>query len=479
VIFNSRRAAQLAYILLSVFPAGLHAQRIVVASSFPGADLGAQIVAADAGLGANPGMIVINQQGKITSHFVLAAGHSLELQAPTTWLAGIDLLGGNTISCSGEKALMTVALPSQGTLLRATQVRGVQVDGCWMRTTNPGGDYYLMTALATAQIAIKNCHSQDLPLLHTGTTGKNEEDMTPASMSSGIGVSGNSVSLPSPAWQGKQATGVLLVFSRDAEVSGNSFQGGSHGVQWWGGDANRKAGQMQQSRRLSDLRITGNTCRDVRGACYWGSWAQHVSITHNSAENCGDVCIDAEGNNDVTIADNTVKDGHNGGIATFFFNRDITITHNQVTSSSWKYPLFKIFNSSQAPFLNQNIKVTDNNFRCEDPARFCLVIYQAVGGFVFSGNKLLDTLLLPAAQQTNTEISRNTFVLDRSAPEAVTVIRASHQINGGVERVSGNVIQAQAPQPAGSVCLYPDRGSPPAEVSGNTCSGQIAAGVMR
>jgi len=59
------------------------ATRRVVANSFPGADLGAKINAADASLGASPGEIVVNGGGTILTQVVINSGHTLRFSAGT------------------------------------------------------------------------------------------------------------------------------------------------------------------------------------------------------------------------------------------------------------------------------------------------------------------------------------------------------------------------------------------------------------
>jgi hypothetical protein len=64
-----------------------------------------------------------------------------------------------------------------------------------------------------------------------------------------------------------------------------------------------------------------------------------VVVSSNIVETCGDVCLDSEGSNSVVFSNNYVKDGTNGALATFYYNRDVLITGNTVVSSSWEKPL--------------------------------------------------------------------------------------------------------------------------------------------
>jgi hypothetical protein len=78
--------------------------RVVEASSFQGADLGARINAADRALGSTPGEIVARDGGRITTQIVINGGHTLRLMrgtyAPST--QEIPVLLGQGASLVGE-----------------------------------------------------------------------------------------------------------------------------------------------------------------------------------------------------------------------------------------------------------------------------------------------------------------------------------------------------------------------------------------
>jgi hypothetical protein len=88
--------------------------RVVEASSFQGADLGARINAADRALGSSPGEIVARGGGRITTQIVVNANHTLRLTrgtyAPTT--QEVPVLLGPGASLVGEGWDNTVLLES-------------------------------------------------------------------------------------------------------------------------------------------------------------------------------------------------------------------------------------------------------------------------------------------------------------------------------------------------------------------------------
>lgn len=88
--------------------------RVVEASSFPGADLGARINAADRSLGNSPGEIVARDGGRITTQIIVSANHTLRLMrgtyAPTT--QEVPVLLGPGASLVGDGWDNTILLES-------------------------------------------------------------------------------------------------------------------------------------------------------------------------------------------------------------------------------------------------------------------------------------------------------------------------------------------------------------------------------
>jgi hypothetical protein len=91
--------------------------RVVEASSFQGADLGARINAADRSLGSTPGEIVARGGGRITTQIIISAGHTLRLMrgtyAPST--QEIPVLLGQGASLVGEGWDNSILLESTAT----------------------------------------------------------------------------------------------------------------------------------------------------------------------------------------------------------------------------------------------------------------------------------------------------------------------------------------------------------------------------
>lgn len=93
-----------------VTQAQVPASRSVTANSFPGADIGAKINAADRSLGSQPGEIVVRDGGTIATQVVISSGHTLKLMPGTyrtiTKATPILLKSGSSLVGSGWDAIV-------------------------------------------------------------------------------------------------------------------------------------------------------------------------------------------------------------------------------------------------------------------------------------------------------------------------------------------------------------------------------------
>ena len=372
----------------------------------------------------------------------------------------------------GRTAPLTITLADQSWFIGGIGVSDISADKCWVHTTNPGGkNYYFVGVRNGAKIRVTNCNSTDLPLVYSGSLGavdRMNPDKGENGMSSDIEVTGNTVTLPAPEWRGKQASGVLAAYTEGLHVAHNHFERMNHGVQYWGGDAHGKGVTITSKRLAGQILIEENTCAHVWGACYWGSMGHDVTFQNNTADDCGDVCIDAEGSTKVTMAGNTVEDGHNGGLATFFFNEKVMITRNAVTSTNAKYPLLRTWNSSQSPDMNVDTEVFGNEFNCRDDAGTCRILFESTNGFSFLDNHLVNTVIRSLNNQKNVAITHNTFRFTRAGAAPLQPIFLSGQMPGGISRIVNNTVIADPSWIAGGGCIATP-GPARYLVSGNTC----------
>jgi len=185
-----------------------------------------------------------------------------------------------------------------------------------------------------------------------------------------------------------------------------------------------------------------------------------VTVSGNTIDTCGDVCLDSEGSDHVVFTGNIVKDGRNGAIGTFFFNRDVTIADNTVISTSPEKPLLSIFNGSQSSEYNKDIRISSNHFDCQISG-IC-VVTTGMGPaerLVLTGNSFRDVRIeLTANNQHYVEVSHNDLVFDRSSAEPFNAIDVEHtnSLHGepGFAKIVQNTIHCQSTQPAGSAGIY-------------------------
>jgi hypothetical protein len=454
----------------------LFAQRTVNASSYPGADLGAKLIAADAALGSGPGTILVNAPGDVTTPVELHSGHGLALHAATHWVANITLDGGNTVACSGQNATMSVELAKGGALFLAENVRQLAVDGCWVRELSPGANqYFLLEARHVTQVKVSHCHTTDIGVLHGLSAARNFAESSEENNSHDFEFSDNFVD-SSPAFPDKtRNTGVLLIGITGATITHNVFHGLTHGVQYWGGDSNHDLHGRGSPRWARNIVIADNQCSDVQGSCYWGSMGQNVQYLRNKAQHCGDACLDIEGDANDVIDGNTVIDGNLGILMR---NEHLEYKNNIVITTNGPEPLVHISNNIPSPHDNYDIYMHDNTFDCKNPpGKFCNIEYQDVGNFVFQHNMVTNGLMHPyETHQGGTTIADNTFVYDHVSPERIFAIDASWQVDGATARVVNNTVLNNVPQLPGSQCIHlewADTGAPAQYfIQGNTCGGR-------
>jgi hypothetical protein len=460
---------------LLLMTAAANGQRAVRAAAYSG-DLGAQINAADAALGAAAGTIVVDQPGSAKTLVTLGMGHGLKLNAPTHWETNVTLSGNNTITCGGENAAIELALPGRRYLFHAKAVDNIRVENCWAKAINPGGSsYYLVAAGSAKHVTVTHCHGVDIPLLVTGGGAPTTAGTTTENATYDVEFSYNSVTLPAPEWKKQQATGVVLASTVGAKVMHNEFHHLVHGVQYWGGDNGSEWKSPATPHWARDMVISDNNCSDVGGSCYWGGMGQNIQFLRNKSQNCGDACIDIEGDNDDLVEGNTIIDGNLGIL---WRNNHIEVRGNTVITTHGTFPLVHISNNSRNAGLNTDIRIHDNRFECRSPEVFCKVEYQDVEGFVFEHNQVTNGIFHPYDRgQVGTSVINNTFVFTHAVPQSFAAVEAGWQVRGGSAKVIGNTIESNAGQPGGSQCILLQWADTAASaeyfVQGNTCGGQV------
>jgi len=419
------------------------------ADGFPGSDLGAQINAADSDLGKEAGEIRVGRSGTVEKQVTLSSNHVLRLLAPTTWKASIIVQKNDSIVGNGCTSLITLAFQPPGLFIVGKNVTNLKVANLCAEAPPQSIGYVLVDVSGSREIEVTGCYTNNVRL-------------GGATFTSDIKVIGNTAI----SARNDDATGAAVYFTmtQGALASDNIIRGFAGGFQWWGGDASPQKGQgaVANPRGARNLSFIGNTISNVGGAGIWGGMGEGIVAYGNIIENCGDVCLDSEGSNSVVFSNNYVKDGANGAITTFFYNRDVLITGNTVVSSSASKPLLRTYTPGQSAAYDRDVQVVGNHFTCLDTSP-CFI--NSVTGlperFIFKDNTLRNVTLdvSDANPKHIVVIAGNDFLFDvatSKVPGAIRVAR-TYSLSPGVPGycdISNNTVRSNVPQPPGSAVIF-------------------------
>lgn len=245
-----------------------------------------------------------------------------------------------------------------------------------------------------------------------------------------------------------------LRYAKDVIAKGNNIKKYRHGIEWWGGDANpSKNGVFTNPRWAINISISNNTVDDIGLGGIWGSMGTNISIINkNSVTNCGDVGIDFEGTFSSKATGNYVKNCKNGGLTTFFFNKDIIFDNNVVESDVDQQYLFKVFNSSNSN--NNSIKVINNTFN-HTGSGIGYVGGEQVESLLFSKNKLKNTAInFYSLNYKNIEISYTELSFTNLYNKAFNAVYLQRLIGNSQINISNIKIVSDVIQPPGSRGMY-------------------------
>lgn len=418
------------------------------ANRFPGSDLGAQINAADSDLGKEAGEIWVGRPGTTETRVSLSSNHVLRLLAPTLWKAGILVQNGNSVFGNGCASLITLAFPSPGPFIAGKNISNLKVADLCAEAPPQSNEYRLVAVDAGRGVEVTGCYTKNVRLSESNSSFDIKV------------IANTAISARNDSGTG---AAVNFTFTRGAIASDNIIRGFAHGFQWWGGDANPQKGNgaAANERGARNLSFTSNTISDVGGAGIWGSMGEGIVASGNIIERCGDVCLDSEGSNAVVFSNNYVKDGSNGAITTFYYNRDVLITGNTVVSSSAAKPLLRTYTTGQSYAYDRDVQVVGNHFTCLDTSP-CFI--NSVSGlperFIFKDNTLRNVSvdLSDANSKHIVVISGNDFLFDVPSPKPFGAIRVAHtdsMASGavGMCEISNNTVRSDVQQPPGSTAI--------------------------
>jgi hypothetical protein len=183
---------------------------------------------------------------------------------------------------------------------------------------------------------------------------------------------------------------------------------------------------------------------------------QNITVANCKVYNCDDVGVDFEGCFDCVAVGNTVWNCSNGGLATFFYNKNILFRNNTVKQQKSQYPLACIYNAPQKQ-LNQTVRFADNQFSCSGGVG-SIIQKGPANDIVFENNQFNDVVLnLMFNNNRNISIRNNSFKLTKSLANKDTayVIGAGMNNNNGRIEISGNKVSSSVSQPSSvyGICI--------------------------
>ena len=126
------------------------------------------------------------------------------------------------------------------------------------------------------------------------------------------------------------AVGISIVFSHHGIISGNFVEDAKgHGMQFWGN-------WNFEQKDVSDLVFSGNIIRNAGGGGIWGTGGVGITMSGNTVDGAGDICLDYEWCDNSSITGNSVRNGTNAGISLFYGCENISISGNSVVVTEGK-----------------------------------------------------------------------------------------------------------------------------------------------
>jgi Right handed beta helix region len=189
--------------------------------------------------------------------------------------------------------------------------------------------------------------------------------------------------------------GIEIDFSTKGKITNNKVTNSSkNGIQWWGGDADRRK-VRNRTLGVSDITITGNLVTNNGEGGIWGSQGLRISVSNNTINTCGDVCLDFEGGQDGVGNNNNIHNGKNGGMTTFYEAQNIEFSHNTVVQDAGYGPGYRSYGVG----VSQNIRILENTITTNGADGILLMGSTFIGGTI-TGNAIT---MKSGGQGINTE----------------------------------------------------------------------------
>jgi hypothetical protein len=217
--------------------------------------------------------------------------------------------------------------------------------------------------------------------------------------------------------------GVDLNFARNVTVRGNTVSYYEAGIQWWGGQADPAEPGFSRVKLTGGHQIENNTVTHT-SAGIWGGNGEHITVSFNNVQICADVCLDAEGSDDVQFVENTAKYAGTSVLASFFYSTNILFANNTVEQDGVAHGTHSAAAHLSNPWHNMFALYS----RYEDPSDISTVLRGNLFTYVPNGG---GVGLVQKESSRSIVIENNTMYN--------TVIDMAYN-NGGTAQVAGNTL---------------------------------------
>ncbi len=255
---------------------------------------------------------------------------------------------------------------------------------------------------------------------------------------------------------------IELSYTNGAVVTDNRVAQYRIGIQWWGGEADPSKGNFTSNRWVQNVTVERNRV-DTTEAGIWGTNADYVRASGNTVRDCLDVCLDAEGSNDVAFTGNWVYNAGEGALAVFFHSSNIRFAWNEVHQDGryaqavtgprvWNV-LFK-WQGANGSAAGKSVYIHNNWLYYDGASGVGEVWKESTEYFQLVNNTLKNTVVNASPLDGgHLEITGNTMSFDRAigSPHRAALEAGSSHTNAGVTynvHVSGNDISSTVSQSA-------------------------------
>lgn len=250
--------------------------------------------------------------------------------------------------------------------------------------SGPDSSYVAVNMRGADRVEIADCEAREICLAWSYNAGTSYEKATPDNATRNFTIQ---------RCTGQSRTTILpfiqLKFARDGVIRNCTSKGYLHGIELWGGDANRE-GAPSNPRKCSNVLVERCRATDAAMGGVWGAMLSKVEFRDSYAARCHDVGFDFEGSHDCVARNCVAEDCTNANFAVFFRNRNILYERcHGISSDASRFPfLFKSWNSTGRTRENENVIVRNCIFECENGIGLVTNDAGAASPFRFENNEL-------------------------------------------------------------------------------------------